>query len=306
MKILVTGGTGFIGRNLIKKLLNKNHDLVVVGRSEDKIKKVFGESVTCVGWNLSEPVTEKNNELAKALNNTDAVIHLAGENISDKRWNEEFKNRIINSRVMSTRLLVDCIKENESRPEIFISSSAIGYYGIINKEVVTEQSKPGNDFMSRVCVEWENASEELERINIRRVIIRTGIVLNKNEGALKKMLLPYKMFIGGPLGNGKQWFPWIDYRDLVNIYLFTLENNISGAVNAVAPGLVTMKEFGQVLGKQLNRPSLFPVPKFVLKIILGEAADYFTEGLKIKPARLSETGFKFEFGELKKALTELK
>ena len=305
MRILVTGGTGFIGRNIINQLLDQNHDIIVAGRIESKITEMFGNKVRAVVWNLSEPSPEHNYELQKTLAQTDAVIHLAGENISGKRWDEKFKNKIINSRIHSTKLLVDCIKANKSKPRVFISSSAIGYYGIENKEEVTDESPPGNDFMSQVCIEWEKASEELELLNIRRVIIRTGIVLNKNEGALKKMLLPYKLFVGGPLGNGRQWFPWIDYRDLVRIFLFALGNNISGTFNGVSPGIVTMKEFGKQLGKRLHRPSIFSIPKFVLRIILGEAAEYFTEGLKIKPVLLAETGFEFEFATLDKSLNQI-
>ncbi len=304
MKIAVTGATGFIGKLLVERLLMENNQVFVIGRSQKKIHALFGNLVTGITWDIEKAASE-NIELLQCLEQVDAVINLAGENISAKRWNKKFKNGIIDSRVKSTRLLVDTIKKSESKPKAFISVSAIGYYGIINQEIITEDSPAGNDFMSRVCIEWEKASEEIVQMGIRRIIIRVGIVLSKEEGALKKMLLPYKLFLGGPLGSGKQYFPWIHHEDLIEIFLFALKTKADGIFNGVAPEIITMNKFSKILGEHLHRPSLFRVPKFILRIVIGEAADYFTEGLKIKPTRLAEVGFIFKFRKLEEAVKNL-
>ncbi len=196
------------------------------------------------------------------------MVHLAGANLGAKRWNEEYKKLAYDSRILSTRNLVEAIKSVEQKPKVFICSSATGIYGNRYDEVLDENSSPGNDFLATLCNDWEKEAKKVEQLGVRRVSIRTGLVLDKNEGLMKKLIPSFKIFLGGWLGNGKQWFPWIHIDDIVGIYLHAIDNsNINGAVNAASPGIVTNKEFSKMLGKVLSRPALFPIPKLALRII---------------------------------------
>lgn len=246
-----------------------------------------------------------NKSLFEVINEVNAVVNLAGENVGGRRWNEDFKKRILDSRVSTTNLFVTAIKQCEKKPSVYVSASAVGYYGAKHDGEITEDSEPGNDFMADVTKEWEAASEELKKQNIRRVILRFGIVLSKEDGALKKMLLPFKLFIGGPLGSGKQWFPWIHIEDVVRTVMFSLDEKVEGPFNVVAPGIVSMKEFCKELGVVMKRPSLFQVPGFILRLVLGEFAEYVLNGAKIKPTRLKEVGFEFKNSKISEALKDL-
>ncbi len=240
------------------------------------------------------------------LNGVDAVVHLAGANLGAKRWNDEYKKLAYDSRIISTRNLVEAIKKVERKPKSFICSSAVGIYGSRYDEVLDENSSLGNDFMSDICKDWEKEAEKVEQYGVRRVSIRTGLVMQKDEGVLKKMLLPFKLFIGGPLGSGRQWFPWIHIDDIVGIYLHAIDNeNISGAVNGASTGIVTMKEFAKTLGKVLRRPSLFPVPKIAMKIVAGEVAEYAVMSQRTSAEKIIESGYQFKFEELERALRDL-
>jgi len=240
------------------------------------------------------------------LNDVDVVVHLASANLSAKRWNEKFKKEAYDSRIISTRNLVEAIKQVEHKPKSFICSSAVGYYGERFDEILDEESSPGNDFLADLCKDWENEASKVEQYGVRRVSLRTSPALSKDEGALKKLLWPYKLFIGGPLGTGKQWFPWIHIDDIVGIYLHTINTEMmSGAINGASPGIVTMKEFAKTLGNVLNRPSAFPVPKSIMKIVAGEVAEYVVMSQRTTVEKILNSGYKFKFENLEAALRDL-
>jgi len=305
MKVMIAGATGLIGKKLVKGLIERGDSVFVIGRSVDKIKSIWGEKVLAIEWNPRNPESGSNKNLSAALGEVDGVINLAGENVGGKRWSAAFKKIILESRIQSTNLLVRFITENKIKPRVYVGASAIGYYGAKREGEITEESEPGTDFMAMVTKEWEAASAKLNEENIRRVVLRFGVVLSKEEGALKKMLLPFKMFVGGPLGTGRQWFPWVHIDDVVSAILFSLDREVAGSFNVVSPEIATMNEFCEGLGKVMKRPSFFKVPGFVLKIVLGEFADYVLNGAKIKPARLEEAGFEFKYTQLSEALKNL-
>ncbi len=298
-KVILTGATGLIGKNIADKLIQRGDEVTIFTRSVDKAKLVIPNAVEYVAWNYEQ------DDWKKKLDGKDAVIHLAGENVMAKRWNVEHKKNIYNSRVATTRSLVRAIENVKDKPNVLISASAVGYYGN-SEEPVTEESKHGKDFLANVVRDWEKETEEISRHGVRRVNIRTGIVLDKHEGALARMITPYKFFIGGPLGSGRQWFPWIHLEDVAGIFLFALDNeNVHGALNAVSPNPLRMNEFCNTLGAAMHRPSLFKVPAFVLKIIFGEAAEVLLSGAKVIPERTMGEGYKFRFENIENALKNL-
>lgn len=278
-RIILTGATGFIGKNLAQVLHDKNFSLVIVSRNTEKAKNVvpFGENF--ISWkDIFKP------EIITHFENSESIIHLAGENIFARRWNEKHKKRIYESRIESTKIIVELINKLKNKPESFICASATGYYGFSSDdEIFTLTSPPGNDFLAKVVTDWEKASAEADNSGIRRVNIRTGIVLDKSGGILKKLTPVFKLYMGAIIGSGRQWLPVISLDDLVKLYLKTLENkSISGQINAVSKS-ITMKEFCKNLGKELNRPVLFRIPEFMLKIVLGEGARYILKGTRTEP-----------------------
>jgi uncharacterized protein (TIGR01777 family) len=300
-KIILTGATGLIGRELCKILINQGEEITVFTSNPVKAKEIIKGANEYIHWDYHKP-----EDWQKYINGTDAVIHLAGAGIAGKRWSENYKMTILESRVISTNNLVTAIKAAGQKPGLFITSSAVGYYGNAGDELLTEESGSGNDFLSGVCKEWENSAQKVETLGIRRVSIRTGIVLSSKDGALEKMLAPFKLFIGGHLGSGKQWFPWIHIEDLVNIYIYTLDNsNITGPINAAAPNPVTAKELAKRIGKAMHRPSLFPVPLLALKLAIGEAAESVIASQRAVPKKLLNAGFKFKFEKIDEALKDL-
>jgi uncharacterized protein (TIGR01777 family) len=300
-KIVVTGAKGLIGKSLVKKLIERNDSVVVLSKKTLQVKQLFANSVEIIEWDYGF-----DDRLVKALAGVDAVIHLAGANIASKRWNESYKKTIIDSRTVPTRNLIKAMQQSNNIPSVFVCASAVGFYGNTGEKSIAENSPAGNDFLSQVCAVWEEESSKVEQLGIRRVSVRTGIVLSTQDGALKKLLLPFKLFAGGPLGNGKQWFPWIHIDDEVDIFLHAIDNNdLTGAANAVSPEHLRMKEFASILGGILNRPSFFNVPPLVLKIVLGEAAESILFSQKIKPEKLLNTGFKFKFSSPTEALSDL-
>ncbi|MCS7053529.1 MAG: TIGR01777 family oxidoreductase [Ignavibacterium sp.] len=300
-KVILTGATGLIGRNLIRELFKAKYPVIALVRDVYKARKKLPPQVECVEWDY-----KSNNINLTLLENSYSVIHLAGAGIFDKRWNEAYKKEIYSSRVDSTKLLIDIISKLRNKPENFIGASAVGYYGNRGDEILTEDSKPGNDFLAKVCVDWEQEASKVTQFGVRWASIRTGIVLSKEGGALKKMLPPFKIFLGGPLGSGNQYFPWIHIKDILGIILYVMENkNCVGPINAAAPHIVTMKEFAKELGKVLKRPALFSVPEFALRILLGEAASDIVSSQRINSEKIINLGYKFNFPYLTKALIDL-
>ena len=299
-KIVVTGATGLIGRELCKELSLRGDDLTIFSTNVEKAKAILPFAKEVVKWNNFDK------DYSSFLEGKDAVIHLAGASVAGKRWTPSYKKEIYDSRINTTRNLVSSIEKCKQKPEVFISASAIGFYGERGDSILSETSSAGNDFLSHVCDDWEKASDQFEKFDVRRVIVRTGIVLSVDDGALKKMLFPFQLYVGGRLGNGKQWFSWIHLADIISLYLFLLDNkNLKGIFNAVSPQPVQMKTFAKTLGKVLRKPSLFSVPKFILKLVMGESATAILASQKVKPEALLQAGFKFKFEDLESALKEL-
>ncbi len=299
-KIIITGATGLIGKNISSELIKKGEEVIVFTRNTEEAKTKVPNASLYVKWNYN-----KTEEWKEYINNSYAVIHLAGANLFNRRWSEKYKKIITDSRIKSTQNLVKVISEAENKPEVLICSSAVGFYGNSGEKNLSEDSAKGNDFLADLCFKWEETAKEVESLNVRRVSIRSGIALSKEEGILKKLLLPFKLYAGSTIGNGNQWFPWIHINDLVNAYLFSLYNNVKGAVNAVSPNPLRMKEFTDELGKALNRPAFFKVPEFLLRIVLGEAAEAVLSSLRVIPQKLNNQNFKFEFENLSICLKDL-
>lgn len=293
MKILITGAKGLIGRALSGSLKDKGHELLLAGRGEPK-------SADEIKWDAENGFAQPDR-----LEGVDAVVHLAGENISGGlRWTDEKKKAIRESRVKGTRSVVDAISRLEKKPRVFIASSAIGFYGERGDEEMTESASSGDTFLSEVSREWEAESRRAEDAGIRTVLLRTGIVLSKDGGALATMLTPFKLGVGGVVGSGKQWMSWISLDDEIAIINFAIENeNIRGAVNAVAPNPATNEQFTKTLGEVLYRPTFLPLPEFAISMIFGEMGDaLLLASTKVLPKRLLDAGFQFKYPDLKPAI----
>ncbi|MBP9580535.1 MAG: TIGR01777 family protein [Ignavibacteriaceae bacterium] len=300
-RIIVTGATGLIGQKLVSALIERGDEVIIFSRDITKAKTIIPNANEYVEWDYIKP------ELWKTkLDNSDAVVHLAGTNLFAKRWNDSFKNEVLKSRQISTKNLVDAIKSCSNKPQVFISASGVGYYGDCGDTILDETSSSGNDFLAEVCKVWEGESKRVEDAGVRSVQIRTGLVLSTEDGALKQMLPPFKFYIGGPLGNGKQWASWLHIEDIIGIYLHAIENTeLRGAVNAASPNPVRMNEFTNTLGNVLHRPSLFPVPKFILRLVIGEAAEVVTASQRVDVQKLLNSDYKFKFDFIKEALKDL-
>ncbi len=294
MKILITGASGLIGTALQKSFAEKGYEMLLATRSEPKKPEQ-------IQWDMEAGFNESDFNRLEGL---DAVIHLAGENVSGLRWTDDKKKAIRESRVKGTYNIVNTLSRLEKKPKVFISGSATGFYGDRGDEVMTETSPAGETFLADVCKAWEIESRRAEDIGIRTVLLRTGIVLSKDGGALATMLTPFKFGVGGVVGSGKQWMSWISLDDVVGIINFALENeNIRGAVNVVAPNPATNEEFTKTLGDVLYRPTFLPLPAFAVNLVFGEMGDaLLLASTRVEPKRLNEAGFSFEFTDLKAAI----
>lgn len=300
MRVVVSGGSGMIGGRLVASLAADGHRPVVLSRDPSKVRGLpEGASVEAWDAHSAEP-------LIPILAGADAVVHLAGAGIADGRWTAARKREIRDSRVESTAAVAAALAATEPRPGVLVQASAVGYYGARGDEVLDEESPPGDDFLARTCVAWEAAGEPAESAGVRRALARTGVVLAREGGALPKMALPFRLFAGGPLGNGRQWLPWIHVADEVAALRFLLEHpTASGAFNLTAPSPLTNRELARVLGRVLRRPSFMPAPAPVLRLVLGEMATLLLDGQRALPRRLLELGFSFRFVEAEAALRDL-
>lgn len=299
MKIAITGATGFIGSRLVKRLLEKGHQPLILTRNRAKATRLF-PNLEIVGYTPTESGSWQD-----AIAGCDGVVNLAGEPIGENRWTPERKQAILNSRQLGTRQIVDAIAKAQPKPSVLVNASAIGYYGTSETATYTETSPPGDDFLAQVCQAWEAEAQKVKDADVRLVILRFGIVLG-DGGALAKMLPPFKLFAGGPIGSGRQWFSWIHRDDLVNLIIDALtRNDMEGVFNATAPNPVRMSEFCQTLGDVLNRPSWLPVPSIAIEALLGEGAKVVLEGQNVLPERTTSCGFNYRYPTVKPALADI-
>jgi uncharacterized protein len=296
MKCVVSGGTGFIGRRIIDRLLRDQHYVGVWSRQPGKEKRA---AVASFSW---DPL--RGEPPAESLNTMDAVIHLAGEPVA-QRWNAEVKRRIRDSRVLGTRALVDAISHVRHKPKVLVCASAIGYYGDRGDEVLTESSGPGSGFLADVCRGWEAEADRAAEFGLRVVRLRIGFVLGEGGGALAQMVPAFRAFVGGRLGSGKQWMPWIHVSDVAEMFVHAVENDIAGVWNATAPNPVTNAEFTREMGKALHRPAVFPVPPFALKLAFGELGQHMLDSSRVIPEAALRAAFRFRYPELAGALRDL-
>jgi uncharacterized protein len=296
MKCVISGGTGFIGRRIVDRLLRDGHYVGVWSRKPGKEKRTAVGSFT---WDplQGEPPLE-------SLNSMDAVIHLAGEPVA-QRWNAAVKQRIRDSRVLGTRRLVDAIGRVQHKPKVLVCASAIGYYGDRGDEVLSESSTPGSGFLVDVCRGWEAEAGRAAEFGLRVIRLRIGFVLGKGGGAMARMVPAFRAFAGGRLGSGRQWMPWIHENDVAEMFVHAVENDISGVWNATSPNPVTNADFTREMGKALHRPALFPVPPFALKLAFGEMGQHMLDSARVIPAAPLKTNFQFQYPELGPALRDL-
>lgn len=304
MKIAITGGTGFVGTQLVKKLTTAEHNIIVFTRNSQRGAKIFPKKgfpqVEIVEYDPLQPGTWQ-----EKIISCEAIVNLSGAGIADEPWTPQRKQEILDSRIQTTKHIVEAIQQASTPPQVLVNASAVGYYGTSQTATFDETSNPGNDFLASVCQKWEATAKEVETTTTRLVILRFGIVLGQG-GALGKMLTPFRLFAGGPLGTGEQWFSWIHIDDIVNLIQEAIHSNqYQGVYNATAPNPVQMSELCETLGDVMKRPSWLPVPEFALKLLLGEAAQAVLEGQKALPKRTQEQGFQYQYSTVKPALTAI-
>jgi hypothetical protein len=303
MRIVVAGGTGFIGRRLCERLANAGHAVTVLTRDPDTARARVYHAVKIIPWQGFRGPTE---ELSKALGECDVVVNLAGSPIADKRWTPQTKEQLRQSREGTTTAIVTTLAKLKTRPVLLLNASAIGFYGPRGDEELTEDAPSGGGFLASLCREWEGAAGAAERLGVRVVTPRIGVVLGREGGALARMLPIFRLGLGGPLGRGTQWMSWIHVEDLVGLLMFLMSNAAGGPVNATAPHPVTNAEFSRTLGRAIGKPALLPAPGFAMKLMLGEMAEeLLLTGQRVLPRRAQSLGFHFRFPFIAGALNDI-
>lgn len=305
MRVFITGGTGLIGRRLIRSLLARGDTVVLLTRKAAAAMDRLGATCTVVEGDPMKP-----GPWMDAIGDCDAVINLVGENIFARRWNARFMELLRDSRIVSTRHVAEAILRKplrgDGQPRVLVNASAIGYYGNRGDEELTESSSPGSDFLAHLCIDWENAARAVEAGGIRCAVVRVGVVLDPEGGALAKLLTPFRMFAGGPVGNGRQWMSWIHHEDMTRLFLLALDHaEARGPLNGTAPNPVTNRDFSHSLGRALHRPSFIRTPGLALRLLIGKAAQLITEGQRVLPRRPLDLGFTFKYPTVDEALGQL-
>ncbi|MBD2071072.1 TIGR01777 family protein [Leptolyngbya sp. FACHB-671] len=304
MKVAVTGATGFVGTRLVERLNAEGHTVVVLTRSLERGKQVF-PAAAFPNVEVFAYTPLESGEWQAVISGCDGVVNLAGEPIAEGRWTPQRKQTILDSRKVGTEKIVEAIARANPKPSVLVNSSAVGYYGTSETATFDESSPAADDFLAQVCQAWEASASKVKESGTRLVILRTGIVLGMG-GAIAKMLPPFQLFAGGPLGSGRQWVSWIHREDLVNLILSALtQPSMEGTFNATAPNPVHMSELCNTLGEVLNRPSWLPVPDFALEALLGDAAIVVLEGQKVLPKQTQASGFKYQYPLVKQAIQEI-
>lgn len=301
MRVLIAGGTGLIGSALAANLLDSDWEVTALTRSPDLPQSGKFKRVELVKWDGETP-----EGWGHLVSQVDAIVNLAGQGIADGRWTPERKARIRESRKNAGQALVSALQNADAVPKVLIQASAVGYYGPCADQELTEQAPPGTDFLAQVCVDWEASTESAESMGVRRVVVRTGVVLSDRGGALPKMALPFRLFAGGPLGSGRQFFPWIHIADEVAAIRFLIENDAAaGPYNLAAPNPPRNRDFVRDLGRAMGRPSLMPTPSFALRALFGEMSTVLLDGQRAVPASLQRGGFAFTYPHAIAALQDL-
>jgi len=299
MRIILAGGSGFIGAALTRALLAGGHEVTVLSRSPEAARLPAGAQA--VGWDARTPKGWE-----AQLECADAVVNLVGENLGSGLWTAARKRRILDSRQQSGQAILAAIQQAATRPRVVVQASGIGYYGFSGDQVVTEQSPIGSDFLAQVCQHWEGATRPVQDLGVRWAATRNGLVLHPRKGVFPLVLLPFRLFVGGPLGSGSQWFPWIHLADQVEGIIHLLNNdNAAGVFNFVAPDLVTNARLGKAIARVMRRPYWFPVPAFAMRLVLGELSTLVLEGQRAQPVRLMASGYNFKFPTLDAALRDM-
>lgn len=305
MLVVITGGSGLIGRALTDSLVKDGHEVIILSRSPERVtglphgaKAVRWDGKTSDGW-------------GDLVNGAKAIVNLAGESIAGdgfipSRWTAERKRRILESRLNAGAAVVAAVKEAQDKPEVVIQSSAVGYYGPQQEKFIDEKSPAANDYLASVCVAWENSTAPVEDLSVRRAIVRTGLMMSAQGGIFSRLQLPFKLFVGGPMSSGNQYYSWMHMQDGIAAMRFLIENEEArGVFNLTAPNPVTSREFGKILGKVMGRPSIIPVPGFALRMALGEVSMTALEGQRVIPKHLQELGFEFQYPDLEDALLDV-
>jgi len=306
MRILITGGSGLIGRALSAELISRGHEVIVLSRSPERASGLPG-GVKVVRWDAR--TSEGWGHLADGAG---AIVNLAGASIAGEgffpsRWTNEQRRIIRESRLNSSRAVVEAIEQAERKPGVLIQASGVGYYGFHGDEILTEEDGPGDDWAARFTAEeWEPSTAPVEQMGVRRVVARIGIVLSGEEGALPRLLLPFRLFVGGPMGSGRQWYSWISLQDEARALRFLIETEEArGAFNLTAPNPVTNRKFARIIGRVMGRPSFIPVPGFAMRLAFGEVAEVVLQGQRAFPQRLIDLGFEFRHPQAEAALRDL-
>ncbi len=302
--ILITGATGLIGSRIVNRLCDLGALVKILSRKPGKADKLFKRQYTVQEFDWS--TYDDPYKLRELIEDSDAIINLAGSNVAGKRWSKEYKKDIYNSRIEITRLLVNAIKICKKKPLCLINASGVGYYGFCGDELLNEDSVPGDDFLAKLCRNWEREAMNAVQYDVRVVTVRTGIVLDNNGGALKEFLAPFKFHFGAYQGKGDQWLSWIHIDDITELYIYAMTNeSLLGALNGVSPEPVTNKKFTEILGGVLKKNIILPVPGLLLKLVIGEFANNLLTGQKVSSQKISDAGFIFNYPTLKGALENL-
>lgn len=304
MKVAITGATGFVGSRLVERLHFQDDRILVLTRNSERAKGIFPPSAY-PNLEVVAYTPQQSGAWQESVAGCQGVVNLAGAPLAEKRWTPEWKKEIIDSRKLGTEKLVEAIAAAQPKPSVLVNASAVGYYGTSKTATFDETSSPGDDFLAGVCQTWEAAAQPVKQVGTRLVILRLGIVLGMG-GAIAKMIPPFKLFAGGPIGSGNQWFSWIHREDLVNLIVESLRNpEIEGVFNATTPNPVRMAEFCRTFGQVLNRPSWLPVPSFAIEVLLGDGAIVVLNGQEVLPKRTLASGFEYQYPTVKPALEEI-
>ncbi len=296
MRILITGGTGFIGQELVRSLIKSGDEILVKTRNIKKAQRLFKDKIIAV----------KSFDEISADSKIDVIINLAGEGIADKKWDDKQKAELINSRVNITSELIGLIAKLDTKPKQLINGSAIGYYGSHGDKILNEESKPNQEFTHDLCQKWEDEALKAKELGVKIAIIRLGVVLGNDGGTIKKMATPFKMGLGGQIGNGQQYFSWVHIDDVVNAINYLKDNDKEGIFNLTSPNAVTNREFTKSFGKAINRPTIFPMPALMVKTLFGEMGKtLLLSGQRVYPENLLQAGFEFKFETIDEALNEI-